>query len=330
MDGYSAGHGFAIDGAGMVTMSRWKVVSILIGLAANSLCAHAQQTPAMPPFTLPDASSHRGVVDDTWIVAPKRLSDATLAAVKNYADEGDIAAGVSLRYRVDHAEWIAADVFVYPAGEGDPARMLRQASEDFRESVSYAERQSIYRNVWWGEEAAYTASLSGGRRLEGRFLPIVFDSQQDMLTSRTYLFYRKLYYVKIRLTTTVEAVDSLSENADQLVANIVDGLDIVSTGTCGKTMDIVAQSAGQPLPVELQDGVSMDGFRVALKTSSTGTPAYGTQMTRTLALAAKRQRAGGCTSLEYNPPLENDSRAVLHLSFGPADWGASQRPGDKP
>lgn len=306
-------------------MWRWKVVPVLIGLAAG-LPVGAQEAPVSPPFAVPDMRSHRGVVDDTWIIAPRRLADASLAAVKNYADEGDIAAGVSLHYRVDHADWIVADVFIYPAGEGDSTTLLRRAAEDFRESVAFAERQQIYRNVWWGEETGYTASLAGGKKLEGRFLPIVFDAQQDMLTSRAYLFYRKLYFVKIRLSTTVDAVDSLSENADRFIGSLLDGVDIISEGSCGRKMDIVALAPGQSPPPDLKDGVSADGYRVLLNTSRTGVPDRGERMVKTMALAAKRQQAAGCTTLDYNPPLEDDTRAVLHLSFGPDDWGASPKP----
>jgi hypothetical protein len=306
-------------------MSRLKVIPVLIGLTAG-MGSSAQEVPASPPFAVPEARSHRGVVDDTWIIAPKRLANATLVAVKNYADEGDIAAGVSLHYRIDKADWIIADVFVYPAGEGDSAAMLRRAADDFRESVAFAERQQIYRDVWWGDEAAYTASLAGGKKLEGRFLPIVFDAQQDMLTSRAYLFYRKMYFVKIRLSTTVDAVDSLSESADRFIGSLLDGVDIVSVGSCGRKMDVIAVAPGKSPPPDLKDGVSSDGYRVALKSTRPGTPDSSAQMTKTMELAVKRQLAAGCTTLDYNPPLEDDRRTVLHLSFGPEDWGASPKP----
>ncbi|WP_448102668.1 hypothetical protein [Luteibacter jiangsuensis] len=308
----------------MVKMCRWKVIPVALCLLAGT-GTHAQVTPAEPPLAAPGPVEHRGVVDDTWIVAPKRLGDATLAAVKNYADEGDIAAGVSLRYRIDNAEWIVADVFIYPAGEGDNATMLKRAMEDFRESVAFAERQQIYRNVWWGEESPYTATLPDGNKVEGRFLPIVFDAQQDMLTSRAYLFYRKLYFVKIRLSTAVEAVDSLAEDADPFIGNLLGGLDIVSTGTCGKKMDIMVSTPGQPPPSGLKDGVSPDGYRLLLKPGRAGTVDHAAEVARTATLAAKRQQASGCTSLEYDPPQEDDAHAVLHLSFGPDDWGTSPR-----
>jgi len=294
---------------------------VAMGVAAT---AGAQEAPDGSP-ALPGLQAHRGVIDDTWIIAPKRLGTATLAAVKNYADEGDIAAGVSLRYRIDHADWIAADVFIYPAGEGSTDDMLRRAAEDFRESVSFAERQEIYRNVWWGDESPYTAKLANGKTLDGRFLPLVFDAQQDMLTSRTYLFYRKLYFTKIRLTTPVGAVDSLADNADRFVRNLLDGVDVISVGGCGKKMDISVLAPGQSPPPEMADGVSADGFRLMLRTGKAGLPAYGPATEKTLSLAAKRQLAGGCTSLEYHPPLEDDTRAVLHLSFEASDWGATPK-----
>jgi len=267
------------------------VVPVLLGLATAG-SVHAQESapaaPAVPPLLADASPAHRGVVDDTWILVPKRLPGASLAATKNYADEGDIAAGVSLRYHMDNADWIIADVFIYPAGEGDGAKMLQRAAEDFRESVAYAERQQIYRNVWWGDESAYTTSLAGGKKLEGRFLPIVFDAQQDMLTSRAYLFYRRLYFVKIRLSTTVEAVDSLADRADGFISNLMSGLEINSVGSCGQRNDPATVSPGG------------------------GTSAV-----------LKRQLANGCTSLNYQPPGETASRAVLHLTFQPQDWGAS-------
>ncbi|QWT19075.1 hypothetical protein KPL74_15140 [Bacillus sp. NP157] len=301
-------------------------VGVAVFVAWLAVADRAVAGDAVPPLVGVDAQTHRGVVDDTWIIAPKKLSDATLAAVKNYADEGDIAAGVSLRYAIDDAQWIVADVFIYPAGQGEEPKMLAQAVQDFRESVAFAERQEIYRNVWWGDETPYVAKLPGGRRQSGRFLPIVFDAQHDMLTSRTYLFYRKMYFVKVRLTTTVDAVDSLSEDADTFIASLLDGIDIVSVGGCGRTFDVATLEPGQSPPPELADGVSADGFRVALKASKAGTPAYGAQTTKTMALALKRQVAGGCTTLQYNPPLEDDNRTVLHLQFGADDWGSGARP----
>lgn len=305
-------------------MWRCKAFPVVLGLAGASVVM-AQDAPVAPPMVFPDAQSHRGVVDDTWIVALKRLPGASLTAVKNYADEGDIAAGVSLRYHLDGADWIIADVFIYPAGEGDTTKMLKQAADDFRESVAYAERQEIYRNVWWGDEAPYTATLSGGRKLQGRFLPIVFDAQQDMLTSRAYLFYRKLYYIKIRLSTTVEAVDSLAERADGFIVSLLNGVDIVSVGSCGRKMDIVALPSGQRAPADFTDGVSPDGFGIAITMSRPGGPTYATQMSKAMVTAARRQLATGCTSLDYKPPGDDSTHAVLHLKFGPDDWGASPR-----
>ncbi|MBB3226153.1 hypothetical protein FHW69_000743 [Luteibacter sp. Sphag1AF] len=287
--------------------------------------ARAQQEAPIPvPLALPDASSHQGVVDESWIIAPRNLPHATLAAVKNYADEGDLAAGVSLRYRIPGADWIIADVFIYPAGQGDTKRMLKQAVEDFRESIAYAERQSIYRNIWWGQEEDYATPLTGGDKLAGRFLPLVFDAQNDMLTSRTYLFYRKLYFLKIRLTTTVDAVDSLSDMADGFIRDVVNGVDIVSVGTCGRSFDLQVLAPGQSLPSDMSDGVSPEGFRAMLKTQP-GSASYATQLSKALALAGKRQRAQGCTSLDYHPPADDPTHAVLHLRFGPNDWGAAPR-----
>lgn len=304
-------------------MSRWKVIPLLAAMGL-AITVHAQEAPDAPA-PIPGIPAHRGVIDDTWIIAPRRMGNATLAAVKNYADEGDIAAGVSLRYQIDHADWIAADVFIYPAGDGDGSRMLKRGVDDFRESVNFAEKQEIYRNVWWGDEIPYTASLSGGRKLEGRFLPIVFDAQQDMLTSRTYLFYRKLYFTKIRLTTTVDAVDSLVDTSDKFIRNLLDGVEVVSVGGCGRQMDVVGLGPGQSPPPEMADGVSADGYRVALRTNKSGQPIVGEAMSKVMALAAKRQLATGCTVLDYHPPLEDGTRTVLHLSFSTEDWGATPR-----
>jgi hypothetical protein len=49
-------------------------------------------------------------------------------------------------------------------------------------------------------------------------------------------------------------------------------------------------------------------------------------MAKAMALASKRQLAGGCTTLDYHPPLEDGTRTVLHLSFTPGDWGSSPKP----
>lgn len=295
----------------------------LLAIASGWMGLVHAQAPEAPPLARLSVPAHRGVVDDTWVVAPRRLGGASLMAVKNYADEGDIAAGVSLRYRFEKAEWVVADVFIYPAGQGDEGKMLARAATDFRESVAFAERQQIYRNVWWGDEAPYTATLSAGRVAQGRFLPIVFDAQQEMLASRAYLFYRKLYYIKIRLTTTVEAVDSMSENADRFIAALLDGVQVVSSGSCARQMDVAVLAPGQSPPPDLAGGVSSDGYRLALPAGKPGTPAYAARMAKAMATAAKRQVASGCTVLPYDPPPDDAARAVLHLRFEPDDWGAA-------
>jgi hypothetical protein len=298
---------------------------VVLALAGGSVLA---AEPPPHPSLLTSGKKHQAVIDDSYIIAAKRLPGASLERIKNYADDGDLAAGVSVRYRIDKAPWIVADLFVYPAGEGPADAMLALETKDFRDSVVYAESKGIYTNVWRGSEAPYSIPLADGGSLQGRFLPMAFDSENEMLASRTYLFYRKLYFYKVRMTTGAQAVESLSELADGFTRDVVNGVDVISTGTCGRQLEIEALPHDQSPPPGYDNDVSDDGYRVLMRLPgpNTGNALYGLQLSQRLELAAKRQRARGCTSLDFPPPEENDRQAVVRLHFGPEDWGSSPHP----
>jgi hypothetical protein len=296
---------------------------VVLALAGGSVLA--AEPPPPHPSLLTSGKKHQAVIDDSYIIAAKRLPGASLERIKNYADDGDLAAGVSVRYRIDKAPWIVADLFVYPAGEGPADAMLALETKDFRDSVVYAESKGIYTNVWRGSEAPYSIPLADGGTLQGRFLPMAFDSENEMLASRTYLFYRKLYFYKVRMTTGAQAVESLSELADGFTRDVVNGVDVISTGTCGRQLEIEALPHDQSPPSGYDNDVSEDGYRVLMRLPgpNTGNALYGLQLSQRLELAAKRQRARGCTSLDFPPPVENERQAVVRLHFGPEDWGAT-------
>jgi hypothetical protein len=314
--------------------TKFGIAAILVLAAGRCLAQDAASSAAPPstPLHLPPVvaadGTPRGVIEDSYVVAAKRLPGASLDQLRNYADDGDLAAGVSLRYRIDKAPWIVADLFVYPAGEGPVDAMLERASKEFLESVDYAQAKGAYSNIWQGSQEPYGIALAGGGSLPGRFLPMTFDSGEDMLASRTYLFYRKLYFYKVRMTTNVEAVESLSDLADGFTRDVVNGVDVVSTGTCGRKFEVEVLPHDQSPPAGYDEGVSADGFHLLMRLPGPEAheAAYGLQLSQRLELAGKRQRALGCTSLDFTPPVEDADRAVARLHFGRGDWGAAPRP----
>jgi hypothetical protein len=309
-------------------MRRTTELGLLVVLALAGGPVLAADPPPGHATLAGSSKKHQAVIDDSFIIAARRLPGASLERVKNYADDGDLAAGVSLRYRLDKAPWIVADLFVYPAGEGPADAMLALETKDFHDSVAYAESKGIYTNVWRGSEAPYSIPLADGGTLPGRFLPMAFDSENEMLASRTYLFYRKLYFYKVRMTTGAQAVESLSELADGFTRDVVNGVDVVSTGTCGRQLEIEALPHDQSPPPGYDNDVSEDGYRVLMRLPgpNTGNALYGLQLSQRLELAARRQRGRGCTSLDFPSPQANERQAVVRLHFGPEDWGASPHP----
>lgn len=268
----------------------------------------------------------RAVIENTWIIAPKLVSGYTLLQTVDYGDMGQLMAGVELRYHDILAPWMTSDMYVYPAGDN---QSLDQADEEFRNSVAEASKLGAYSDVRWGITKPFALERRDGSTWNGRVILMKVRRKGGEYASRTYLFHHGIYDYKARIDMPMADAAGSPSEADAIVRAVLPAVQVISTGSCGKTMTVHVLKPGMTESADFVDGVSQDGFNIQIRESDFKAGAGNAQsnpLTARTLLAVKRQVASGCTSLPFTPPAGTNA-TVLKLHF-PADFWAS-KPGRK-
>lgn len=278
---------------------------------ASASAAAATQTEAPP----------RAVIEDTYVIAPKMANGYQLVETVNYADKGNPEAGVGLRYR-DVALPLRADLFVYASGASET---LEHAESEFRAGVAYAQQRGVYSDVRWGKAEDIDLALPDNTDWRGRVISMQLRHDGTDYVSRTYLFHRGVYDYKLRADLPVSLADRLPSESDGLLRAVLGYLQVVSTGSCGRQMEVNVLKAGDAMPSNYVDGVSADGWSLAINESEVetkaGSKAEESPLVRRSLIAAQRQIKAGCTVFPFAPQADDDSTIVkLHY---PADFWQS-------
>ena len=270
----------------------------------------------------------RPVIEDTYVIAPRLIGDYLLTGTVNYGDQGDLIAGVGLRYH-DALLPMTADLYVYPGGGNET---IEHAERIFRASVKRAVKLGLYSDVRWGETEDYKLQRSDGEVWQGRMIPMQVHHKEGDAASRTYLFHHDLYDYKLRVDVPASLGAQLPAAADGLLRSVLATLQVVSTGSCGKQLTINVLKGTDGMPPGYKDGVSQDGFGIAIReadlqpatTRSTGLTASSKSLLGLTLIAARRQIVHGCTSFPYKPPSGNVT--VLKLHYPANFWVAGPNP----
>lgn len=270
----------------------------------------------------------RAVIEDTWITAPRILSGYTLREVTNFGEKGEPLGGVGLRYR-DALLPMKADLFIYPVSE---RQTLDQAEEEFRAGVALATERGLYSDVRWNQDAAYDLPRTDGSIWHGRVLSMQLKLKDGESSSRTYLFHHGLYNYKLRLDIGTQIADELPRAGDAMVRTLLPAVQVVSVGSCGRTLEIHVLDDDNAMPQDFVDGVAPDGYGIALRQSdldrASATPAADVNDSPVVALtllAAQRQIAAGCTSFPYEPP-QDAALTSTRLHFPAGFWASGAEP----
>lgn len=263
----------------------------------------------------------RAVIEDTWIVAPQQLPGYALVGTVNYGDQGQLMAGVAMRYRDALAPQMTTDIYVYPAGGN---QSLDRAEREFRDSVAMATALGAYADVRWSSTESFALKHGDGHTWTGRLITMEVRHKDGDYASRTYLFHHGIYDYKARIDMPMAAAAGFPAEADALVRAVLPTVQVISTGSCGKTMTVHVLKPGIPESAGFVDGVSPDGFDIQIRASDFSAGAADAQnsplVARTL-LAAKRQVASGCTALPFTPPASANV-VVLKLHFPARFWAS--------
>ncbi|NII11311.1 hypothetical protein [Oleiagrimonas sp. C23AA] len=312
------------------------------------LAACASQPPTRPHAASPGAPSMSsasgrsdttksktltGAIEDTYIMAPRQVGPYHLLSTHNYqqADtlngrqvKPEVLGGVQLRYGYrEHDQLGYADIYIYPLADGDADAVLGRGMQHFVDASHLFVKAGLYDHV---DVGAVTPVHLDGIDWPGREVTLTLSRDGQTFRSRMLLFMHHLYFVKVRIDGKSTAGQSIDSFVQPLLTQVLPALQWVSVGTCGRDKRILTLKPGQPMPPDLNGGVSTDGWTIAMALPAHDTKASGDRLAKQLlaetALAAKRQQAGGCTAMDYAPPSGNADRAVLHLHY-PADLFSS-------
>lgn len=201
----------------------------------------------------------RAYVETSHLIAPRNVGDFVLESSR-YDDDAKYS-GAGFRYVADGHPETRIDVYVYPAGRMSPTIALAQGMDAFRTDLASAVEARRYAKLVMGDEQEIrlddTTQLDRGRgesadedellaiissagRQEGRKLRMTFNllPQDWPMHSSGYLFYKQLYYFKVRTSAaqaniSAEEFEALSDRAANA---LVRAIDVFNIGHCANAV----------------------------------------------------------------------------------------------
>ena len=201
----------------------------------------------------------RAFIESSLISAPKRQGDFVLE--QSLYDPDNKHSGAAFRYIHPDHEAVRLDIFVYPAGEMPADQALERGMDDFIRSFDAGVQMKYYHDLTiTGRErfdivpapsnaiskdtdmppalrAALMKKPIEGERLDLRYRIHIEDTGENvMMRSRGYLFYKKLYFFKGRISAAETLVDQATYNAltDRAMRELVQAIEVRNVGSCAR------------------------------------------------------------------------------------------------
>lgn len=216
----------------------------LLVMVSGAASAKAKEPPA----------ASRAYVESSYVIAPKAVDGFSLTRSKY--DPAAKLAGAAFHYAMEDQPDLVIDVFVYPAGRLDPATALDDGLVAFRRDLASAVTQGTYSRldeldhapfVLGGStdpapepandiDAAVLAAIAETERTTGERLRLSMQlSSTGMpLRSSGYLFYKQLYYFKVRVSAAQSSMaqDAFDALADRVARTLVPAIQVANVGGC--------------------------------------------------------------------------------------------------
>ncbi|KIQ25880.1 hypothetical protein RT95_13580 [Xanthomonas campestris] len=153
---------------------------------------------------------------------------------------------------------LSIDVFVYPLGQRDQTQAIAEGMAAFRKDLASAMTQGSYSRLDEldqttlilptndapaaapanGTDAKIIAAIADAQRVVGEKLRLrtQLSSTGKPMRSNGYLFYKQLYYFKVRVSADEDAVaqDAFESLANQAALTLVPAIQVTSIGRCAK------------------------------------------------------------------------------------------------
>lgn len=223
----------------------------------SALAANKEKQPA----------AERAYVETSYLLAPRKVGEFTLDGV--HYDGARKYAGADFRYIVEGHQEIRVDVYVYPAGRMDSSTAMTKGMEAFRADMKLAVDAKAYSDLSLNDEqdflltepnqpainehaedantAALLQALAGANQTGGRKLLMTMNLQpQDWpMYSGGYLFYKQLYFFKVRASAAQERVstEEFETLADRAARALVPAIEVANVGGCANSTITVDSDA---------------------------------------------------------------------------------------
>ncbi|HYQ24184.1 hypothetical protein [Stenotrophomonas sp.] len=260
-------------------------VILAAALAVVPLAA-AAAGPVPAPAAAPAAG--RAFIEYSDITAPRQVGPWQM--VNHSYDPDNKRAGAGFSYtHPDHAGVIAS-VYVYPAGRMTHDAALEHGMADFRSDLRAAVTAGVYSGLEERGSSAFNLALADGRAgssrddaalaaiakrmdngtLTGQKLQLRMDLASSQrrpgklpMRSNGYLFYKQLYYFKVRVSGAETLMDEADFQAlaDAATRGLVPAIEVANVGACadlsidlaeGQTPEQMAEAATRQLATQMR------------------------------------------------------------------------------
>lgn len=225
---------------------------LLLSVAALTLATGA---PAVAAGKDTSAAS-RPFIETSYLIAPNKVADFTLEGASY--DDKEKYAGAGFRYALAGHQEIRFDVYVYPAGLLQPASAIDDGMKAFRHDLKLASEQGIYTQLSelhdapfplttaepdnsttaHSNDAAVLKAITDAQRIDGHKLQMRMNLQpRDWpMYSSGYLFYKQLYYFKLRATAAQERItqETFDTLTDLAARTLIPALQVANVGGCAQ------------------------------------------------------------------------------------------------
>lgn len=257
-------------------------------IIATALAALPPAASTAEPAPAPAATPARQFIESSDIAAPRQIGPWRL--VDRSFDPKNKPAGAGFSYVHPDHKGLIASVYVYPAGLMASDAALERGLADFRSDLQAAVRAGVYTDLQERGSTAFTvpqtdghagsdrddavlaamAARVDGGRLAGQKLQLRMDlTSSDRrpgelpMRSNGYLFYKQLYYFKVRVSGAEALMDEAAFQAlaDDAARSLVPAIEVTNVGACAnfnitlaqdQTPEQMAAAASQQLAAQMR------------------------------------------------------------------------------
>lgn len=208
---------------------------------------------SLPVLAAKKQAAARPYVETSYLIAPRQVGDFELEGA-SYDPEQKYS-GAGFRYALKDHQEIRFDVYVYPAGRMQQATAVEAGMKAFRDDLKRAVDQGSYTKLEELQDssfplqaatvasapandidAAVIKAKTEAEQIIGRKLQLSMNLQpRDWpMYSSGYLFYKQLYYFKMRASAAQERITQTSFGTlvDHAVRTLIPELQVANIGDC--------------------------------------------------------------------------------------------------